>query len=137
MRHLSRLLLVLCGSLLVQLAGSACGVDGVSFAPGDAGAGEAEARVVACDQTLNGGPGSPGAYYAEAVIEADEATLMGVRAFGRLAAAPEDLPSAYAVTEAPVIIGPSRVAVRCGTGILGVPEAPLDFESVTFVVPAH
>lgn len=137
MRYVSRLLFVLLGSLLVQILGSACGGDGVSFAPGDAGATEPEVRLVACDQTLNGGPGQPGAYYAEAVIELDDAGLREVRAVGHLAASPASLPAAYHSRTTEIVIGESRVAVECGNGIPGNPDAPLVFDSVTFVIPAH
>jgi hypothetical protein len=125
MRHLSRLLLVLCGSLLVQLLGSACSEDGVSFGPGDAGAGEggagAEPVVVlaACDRV-----DEIGREYATAVIPGrSEEDLYHLRVVQALASPELDLYTTRVLAD--VFVADQQAAARCDKGA----------GTVTFVSP--
>ena len=137
-RLLGRFALVLVGSVAVQLVGSACGGGDVGFAPGDAGAAEPEIRVVACDQSENANETTMlGDYYAETVVEIDAPAIYQVQAVGHFAYAPDTLPGGYEARRADVVFGDNRVAVNCGRGIPGDPQYKLDFDSITFVIPAH
>ena len=132
-RFAVRFALVAVGSLAVQ---------GLALRPGSAGAGTAEpsVRVVPCDQTQNADASKTGDYYAETIAEIEAPAIYQVKAAGHLVDA-SGLPASYVLQGAPVVFGDNRVAVRCGHGIpAGNPEAefePLDFDSVTFVIPAH
>lgn len=125
MRYVSRLLFALLGSVLVQLLGSACGGEGVSFAPGDAGAGEggagAEPVVVlaACDRV-----DAVGKEYAAAVMAGrDEEALFHVRAVQTLASPQFDLFTTRILAD--VFVTDQQAAAYCTKG--GGP--------VTFIAP--
>jgi hypothetical protein len=125
MRYVSRLLFVLFGSVLVQLLGSACGGDGVSFAPGDAGAGEggagAEPVVVlaACDRV-----DEIGREYATAVIPGrSEEDLYRLRVVQALTSPELDVYTTRVLAE--VFVADQQAAARCNKGA----------GAVTFVAP--
>ena len=125
MRHLSRLLFVLGGSLLVQLVGSACGGDGVSFSPGDAGAGEGGAGaepvvvVAACDRVDD-----IGREYATAVIPGrSEEELYRLRVVQALASPELDMYTTRVLAD--IFVADQQAAARCDKGA----------GAVTFVAP--
>lgn len=137
MSRLARISFVFVGSLLVQLVGSACTSSGLSFTAPDAGATEPKAYVVACDQSidLNTQTGI-GNFYAEIVLpDLSTEQILSVRAAGNLNGQADKLPQAYESESVPIVIGANRAAVRCGQGKPGSATYPLQYESVTFLVP--
>ena len=123
MRHVSRFLLVVLGSIAVQLLGSACGSDGVGFAPLDAGAGtggeEPVVVVSACDRV-----DQVGKEYAVAIIpERSEGELYGVRVVQTLTDPQFGVYTARVLAD--VFISDQQAAAYCNKG--GGP--------VTFIAP--